>query len=348
VADLLILDDARMDLHDPGPGHPERPGRLRAVREALQGLGAGAGARTPASRTDLGGLARLVHSGGHVERIDGLRGRSARLDPDTAVCPESVEAAWTAVGAAVDLVEALFNGAARRGLALVRPPGHHAEPDRAMGFCLLNNIAIAAAHAIASGRANRVLIVDWDVHHGNGTQSAFYERSDVMYFSVHEWPLFPGTGATHESGAGIGAGATCNAPLPAGAGDDEYLAVFDRVLVPLADRFRPDLVLVSAGFDAHHDDPLGGMRVTTDGFAAMCRRSRRLAEEHAEGRLGLVLEGGYSLPALGRSVRACADALVGPLPRASERPESPVWAPVEGVIAGIVASHPALARRPPT
>ncbi len=315
-----LLFDERMAAHDPGRGHPERPDRLRAVRSALEGAAGEWVAPTPVSREDL----LRVHDAAHVDRILALRGRVAGLDPDTAVSPGSVDAALLAAGAAVQAVDA-----GGRAFALVRPPGHHAVPSRAMGFCLFNNVAVAAARALASGR-RRVLVVDWDVHHGNGTQDAFYDRDDVLFFSTHQFPFYPGTGAAHEQGRGQGEGYTVDVPLPPGLGDGDYAIVFAELLVPIADAFRPDLVLVSAGFDAHRDDPLGGMAVTEEGFAALCGVVRDLADRHAEGRLVLALEGGYDLQGLARSVRACVDVLGGATPpppaRASARGEAALTA----------------------
>jgi acetoin utilization deacetylase AcuC-like enzyme len=241
------------------------------------------------------------------------------LDADTLVSPASVDAAYLAAGAAVDAVDFVCGdppsaGGApmtRHAFALVRPPGHHAERDRAMGFCLFNNIAIAADHAIAECGCKRVLIVDWDVHHGNGTQHAFEDRRDLLVFNTHQQRLFPNTGDLHETGTGEGVGFTVNCPLPPGTSDATYQAIFEYVLTPIADAYKPDLVLVSAGFDAHGDDPLGGMRVTGNGFANLCAIVRGIADRHSRGRLALVLEGGYHLGALVQSVRACVEVLTG-------------------------------------
>jgi acetoin utilization deacetylase AcuC-like enzyme len=196
---------------------------------------------------------------------------------------------------------------AATAFALVRPPGHHAEADRAMGFCLFNNVAVAAAHAIAAYNLKRVLIVDWDVHHGNGTQHTFEIRRDVLFMSTHMWPEYPGTGDFEEVGRGDGAGFSVNVPLAYGMGDADYSAVFEQVLAPIANAYQPELVLVSAGFDAHEADPLGQMRVTARGFARLCALVKDVADRHARGRLALVLEGGYDLRGLAESVRACVD-----------------------------------------
>ena len=216
-----------------------------------------------------------------------------------------------AAGATVAATTAVVRREAACAFVPVRPPGHHAEEERSMGFCLFNNVAIAAAHARAELGCERVLIVDWDVHHGNGTQWAFYDRRDVLFFSVHQFPLYPGSGWVDQVGQGAGLGHTINVPLPPGCGDAEYDAVFREILLPAADAYRPDLVLVSAGFDPHRDDPLASMDVSDEGFARMTATVLSLAEAHAGGRVVLVLEGGYDLAALGRSARRCVEVLIG-------------------------------------
>jgi acetoin utilization deacetylase AcuC-like enzyme len=310
---LLISDPAMID-HDPGSGHPERPERLRAILEDLREQPVqGASFAKPQAATRA--AIERIHSSQYIDQIDALRGKSARLDADTAVSPASVDAAYLAAGTAIMAVEAVIDGTSQGAFALVRPPGHHAERDRAMGFCLFNNMAIAAAHAIAQRGCRRVLIVDWDVHHGNGTQHAFEDRRDVLVFNTHQHRLFPDTGELNESGRGEGEGFTVNCPLPPGMNDATYLAIFQRVLIPIADQYRPDLVLVSAGFDGHRDDPLGGMALTDEGFANLCALVRDIARRHANGRLALILEGGYNLAALARSVRRCVEVLTGAAPR---------------------------------
>ncbi len=218
--------------------------------------------------------------------------------------------ATLAAGAAIAAVDAALDGLAPRSLALVRPPGHHATPTRGMGFCLINSVAVAAAHALARG-LERVLIIDWDVHHGNGTQDAFVESDRILYCSVHQSPLYPGTGAASERGRGRGEGFTLNIPLPPGQGDDVYRRAFDDRLLPAARAYRPELVLVSAGFDAHRADPLAGMRLTEAGFADLARRADDLADGCAGGRLVAVLEGGYDPDALARSVATVLRVLDG-------------------------------------
>ncbi len=329
---MLLITDERMQLHDPGRGHPESPERLRAVAEALDGVSDSTWAKPePASRQQI----ERVHTAEYVDRVERFRGRSGALDPDTTTSPQSVEAAYLAAGAALDAVTEVVSGHYRHAWALVRPPGHHAEADEARGFCLFNNVAIAAAHARDELGSDRVLIVDWDVHHGNGTQHSFYDRDDVLFFSLHRYPFFPGTGAADETGRGAGQGYTVNVPFPGGQGDGDYLAAFEALLVPIADRFAPDLVLVSAGFDAHRRDPLGGMDVTEDGYGAMAAVVQRVAERHADGRVVLLLEGGYDLAALGGSVRRCVEVLNGAPAPAIGSPS----AQGQNVIAGLVDLH---------
>jgi acetoin utilization deacetylase AcuC-like enzyme len=266
-------------------------------------------------------LAR-VHGDGYLTQIAETAGQAVSLDPDTYTSPDSYEIARLAAGAAVDATERVMGGSHRTALALVRPPGHHAERDRAMGFCLYNNVAVAAAHAHTLG-ARRIAIVDYDVHHGNGTQHIFEANPHVLYVSTHQFPYYPGTGAATEVGVGEGVGATINLPLEAGAVDEDYRLVFDEVVVPAMRRFAPDLVLVSAGFDAHQRDPLAGMRLTTPCFAAMTMALRGVAEECCSGRIVLVTEGGYDLQALAASLDAVAAVLAGPV-------AAPEW-PASGI-----------------
>ncbi|MBX5481538.1 MAG: histone deacetylase [Myxococcaceae bacterium] len=305
-APTLVLTDERMLGHDPGAGHPESPRRLHRILEVLKAApipGVQLRAPRPATREEL----LWVHTPAHVDGLERLRGQRAQLDPDTAMSEESWDAALLAAGAAVEAVDAVQSGAFANAFALVRPPGHHAEPDRAMGFCLLNNAAIAAERARRSG-AQRVLVLDWDVHHGNGTQAAFWTRRDVLYVSSHQYPYYPGTGAPGEVGAGEGAGFTVNCALPSGLGDADYGAVFHDLFLPIARAYAPDLVIVSAGFDPHRADPIGGMLVTERGFAAM---ASAVCELTGGSKLVLLLEGGYDLGGLARSVHACAEVLAG-------------------------------------
>ncbi|MBA2665223.1 MAG: histone deacetylase [Bradymonadaceae bacterium] len=304
----LIYFDARMIAHDPGRFHPESPARLEAIEAMLDTLTAAKIDRRQAGEAGREAIER-VHTGAYIDSIDALRGKSAQLDPDTALSAGSVEAAYLAAGAAIEAVTALFAEEHRRAFALVRPPGHHAEAGRAMGFCVFNNIAIAAAHATAQLGCERVLIIDWDVHHGNGTQHSFEERADILVFNTHQHPFYPGTGSVNEVGKGHGAGFNINVPLLAGMGDGDYAAVYEQVLIPIAEHYKPELVLVSAGFDAHYSDPLASMALTTAGFAHLCTVACQIADRHANGRIALCLEGGYDTATLTGCVRACIDVL---------------------------------------
>jgi acetoin utilization deacetylase AcuC-like enzyme len=306
---VALLYDQRFLDHDPGYRHPESPDRLRAIWSDLSARPI-AGTEIVAPREATSEELARVHDPEYVEEILGLRGRAAELDADTAVSAGSIEAALLAAGAAADAVRLVLEGRAQSAFALVRPPGHHAEKTRAMGFCLFNNVALAAAEAHARG-LTRVLCVDWDVHHGNGTQHAFESRRDLLFMSTHQYPFYPGTGHESETGRGAGAGFTVNAPLPAGCGDGDYAAVFAEALLPIADAYQPELVLVSAGFDAHRADPLAEMAVSDEGFAALCGAVQKIAAKHCGGRMVLTLEGGYDLDALARSVRACIAVLAG-------------------------------------
>jgi acetoin utilization deacetylase AcuC-like enzyme len=304
----LLFDPVCLE-HEPGPGHPESPERLAAIwRELTARQIAGTEVVGPprATRAQL----ERVHGAAHVGKLLSLAGRAGALDPDTVISPRSLDAALLAAGAAAEGVSRVLDGRSRGAFALVRPPGHHAESTRAMGFCLFNNVAVAAAEAHARG-VERVLILDWDVHHGNGTQRSFYGRRDVLFASTHQFPFYPGTGDAPETGEGEGEGFTVNAPLAAGCDDGDFAAVFADALLPIADAYAPQLVLVSAGFDAHARDPLGGMEVSTDGFAALCGAVKAIADKHCPGKLVLTLEGGYDLQALAGSVRACVEVLAG-------------------------------------
>jgi acetoin utilization deacetylase AcuC-like enzyme len=303
----LLLTDALFLGHDPGEGHPERIDRLRGIQQELAVLPAGAAWGTCRDATD--GEVDAVHDPALLRTLRAHAGQRAMLDADTLMSPGSFAAAVRAAGACCGLVDALLDRTADNGFALVRPPGHHATRDTAMGFCLLNNVAIAAQHARARG-VERVAIVDWDVHHGNGTEHVFASRPDVLFVSTHRSPFYPGTGPARFVGDGAGAGYTVNVPLPGAMADGDYGAVFADLVVPLLAAYRPGLVLVSAGFDPHERDPMGGMHVTERGFAAMCTALRDVAKA-VQAPLGLVLEGGYDVGGLSRSVRACVEVLCG-------------------------------------
>ncbi len=296
--------------HDPGADHCERPERLEAANQAVDATKEAFVYPDFESATDE--LLLLNHTAGHVDRIRATAGRTFdMLDPDTRTSPRSWEAAILAVGAAVTGVSLLVAGEIDNGFALVRPPGHHAEVDRAMGFCLFNNVAIAARHAIANLGLSRVAIVDWDLHHGNGTQHSFYADPRVLYFSIHQYPYYPGTGAWPETGEGEGDGYTVNVPLSGGQGDQEYAGVFNDILRPILLQYEPELILVSAGFDAYERDPLGGMRVTGHGFGYLARVILQAATAIGHGRVLFCLEGGYSLTGLREGIRAVLDEMCG-------------------------------------
>lgn len=290
--------------------YPEHPGRLTAIMDLLErkpiaGVQFKDGAK--ATRTQLG----RVHTSGYLEDIFSLDGKRAWLDVDTtAVSPGSVKAATAAAGTAIKAVEAVVSGYTQSAFALVRPPGHHAEPVRARGFCLFNNIAVAAAHAQVKLGCRRVLIVDWDAHHGNGTQEIFWADPEVLFFDIHRAaPFYPGSGHLEEVGAGLGEGFIVNVPLPEDAGDIAYEKAFREILIPAADWFEPELVLVSAGFDPHRNDL--ALNLTYDGFAALTAIVQGIADKHCKGRLALVLEGGYNLESLSNGVYAILEVLAG-------------------------------------
>ena len=306
---LTIFTSDRFADHLNPPGHPERLERaevMQVVASEFRQRGGDVRAPTPATEEELA----RVHDREHISLIAETAGRATALDADTFTSPDSYEVALLAAGAAIASVDHVLESTGRRALAMVRPPGHHAERNRAMGFCLFNNIAIAAAHARARGLA-RVAIVDYDVHHGNGTQWRFYDDPSVLFISSHQYPYYPGTGAATETGTGKGAGFTVNLPLEAGATDADYDLAFDTVALPVLRQFRPELILISAGFDALADDPLGGMRVTADGFARLTAMIVAIADECCEGRVVAITEGGYDLGGLASCLRAVIPVLAG-------------------------------------
>lgn len=302
-------------------GHPESPQRLEAILQVLEdtGLLKQMTPLVPQPATDEQLLA--VHSQKHLDKIRAAHEHGGMmLDADTFLGERSREAAYLAAGAAVGAVDAAMGGRVDAAFALVRPPGHHATLDLAMGFCIFNNVAVAAQHALDRYGLERVLIVDFDVHHGNGTQDIFYESPNVLYFSTHRYPFYPGSGHWHDVGLGSGAGATINVPLPHSIGDKMYARVFDDLLYPAAERFRPQLVLVSAGYDAHWSDPLGAlMLLTTSGYGYLSRVLTSIARDFCDGRIVFILEGGYNLDALGHAVAATIGAVLG-----QDDPDDPV------------------------
>jgi acetoin utilization deacetylase AcuC-like enzyme len=291
------------------PGHPERPERLRALEAEMRGhdwFGCAVVDAPAASRAAL----EAVHAPAHVDFVEALCARGGGfIDQDTAAVPATWEAALHAAGGAVALVDALLGGEARSGVSALRPPGHHAEPDRAMGFCFFDSVAVAARHATREHGLSRVLILDWDVHHGNGTEAIFRAASDVLFVSIHEWPLYPGTGAASSVGTGEGEGFTVDLPVPGGSGDRVWRSLAEHVGAALVREWSPELVLVSAGFDAHRDDPLATCTVSEAGFAGMTASLRRACDA-VGAPMGLVLEGGYDLGALAHSMAALMPVLV--------------------------------------
>ncbi len=306
--DVLLVFSERFGGHATPAGHPERPARATVMAAVAQRWADGGGAVAAPAPAPVDALLR-VHDQLHLDTVAGTAGRRVRLDADTFTAPDSEEVARLAAGAAIRAVEHALAGAT--SVAFVRPPGHHAERDRAMGFCLYNNVAVAAAHALSRG-LDRVAVVDYDVHHGNGTQWMFYDDPRVLYISLHQYPFYPGTGAAGDVGRDGGAGFTVNVPLEAGAGDADYGLVFDTAVAPILEAYGPDLLLVSAGYDAHDRDPLGGMRVSTGGYARMDGVLRGVAERCCGGRLAVVTEGGYDLDALEACLAGTLDVLAAP------------------------------------
>ncbi len=330
VYDPLYLE------HDQA-GHPENSRRLQRTMQHLQDAGFLQRLTSVQSRDASIDEISSVHNPGYIARLqDVAKGGGGWLDGDTYVAPRSYAAALRAAGGLLSAVQGVLSGEFDNAFALVRPPGHHALPGRGMGFCLFNNVAIAAQYALREWHLERVLIVDFDLHHGNGTQDIFYATPEVLYFSTHQYPYYPGSGHWQEAGRGAGQGYTVNVPLPAGVGDAGYQRVFGEILAPAAQRYQPQLILASAGYDAHWTDPLGMMQLSVSGFASLTRRLTSLARELCGGQLVLTLEGGYSLEALPLCIGATFSVLLGdadiddplgPSPKA----ESPVASVIESV-----------------
>ena len=299
--------------HDMGPGHPESPNRLRAIMQQLEESGTAARLTRIEPRRAEEEWITQIHSPSYVASLNRQAPTNGRvsLDPDTSLGPGSLHAAYMAAGGVLAAVDAIMANQVEHVFCAVRPPGHHAEAGRAMGFCLFNNVAIAARYVQKKYGLTRVLIVDWDVHHGNGTQHSFDEDPSVLFFSTHQYPHYPGTGRGTDRGKGIGEGFTINVPMEAGEGDEEYHAIFLKSLVPAADAFKPEFVIISAGFDAHKDDPLASMGLTEAGYADLTNIVAGIAKCHAKGRILSSLEGGYQLTALAASVEAHVNTLVG-------------------------------------
>jgi acetoin utilization deacetylase AcuC-like enzyme len=304
--------DSRVKKHDTGPGHPEQPARFSAVLNRLETSGFLQDLIRLESRVVTDDELALVHTREYIGLVERevAQNRRQLSTGDTAISAQSTEAARLAAGCALSAIDAVFSGTVQNAFCAVRPPGHHASSARGMGFCLFNNIAIAARYAQQRHSAERVVIADWDVHHGNGTQDIFYEDGSTLFFSTHQSPWYPGTGDATERGIGDGAGKTINCPLPAGSGGTEILGAFRQVLLPAAQAFRPDLVLISAGFDSRIGDPLGQFLLSDDDFRELTRMMMDLAMQHCDGRLVSILEGGYSLTGLANAAEAHVQTLL--------------------------------------
>ncbi|MDH4161240.1 MAG: histone deacetylase [Nitrospirota bacterium] len=313
---LAIIKDERYLDHQPGDFHPESPDRLRIIHRLIDQEFKDLPRIEPRLATE--NELALVHDPFYIQRVAETDGKTfTQLDPDTGLSSRSYQIARLAAGGLLQAVDVLVSRPSSlvspsSVFAFVRPPGHHAEQDRAMGFCLFNNIAIAAEYAVQKHGLQRVLIIDWDLHHGNGTQHAFYDRSDILFFSSHQYPHYPGSGRFDEVGGGSGEGFTVNTPFPAGFGDEEYISVYSRILRPIALEYKPQLVLVSAGFDPYVKDPLGGMQVTGNGFGNLATIAREIADAACGGRVLITLEGGYNPEGLTEGVRSVLQAMTGP------------------------------------
>jgi acetoin utilization deacetylase AcuC-like enzyme len=306
-----IVVDARYQEHYTGRNHPERPARigtLLTLVETYQRSGMKRFEPRPATPEELA----LIHDPAHIGRVAATAEKDYfAFDADTPVSSQSYATALLATGGLLTVLEAIMTHEVDNGFALVRPPGHHAERNRAMGFCLFNSAAIGAQYLREKFGLQRVLVMDWDLHHGNGTQHSFYDDPGILYVSTHQYPYYPGTGAAEEAGQGQGEGYTVNLPIPAGWGDREYQELFQGVVDPICRQFKQQFVLISAGFDAHARDPLGGLAVTEEGFAALARILLRIAGDHAQGRCAAILEGGYDLEGLQQSVMRVLDEMAG-------------------------------------
>jgi len=310
MSKTIILKDERCIDHITTPGHPESPQRLKSIYGMLKENDMKGRFEEVSPRMATKEEISLNHDQKYIDMIENTAGRSfTSLDGDTNTSARSWEAALLAVGAVLDGVDMIMEQKADNGFALVRPPGHHAEASRAMGFCLFNNIAVGAHYLLKKHGVKKVFIIDWDIHHGNGTQNSFYSNPEVFYFSTHQYPYYPGTGAEDERGTGEGAGYTLNVPLPGGQGDDDYLNIFQEVLGPAISKFSPEFILVSAGYDTYFRDPLGTMKVTENGFYRMTEFLKKIAIDDCNGRLFLALEGGYHIEGITESVKQTILAL---------------------------------------
>ena len=311
-SDTGIVRDIRYYNHETSAFHPESPKRLEAIYKMLESPEMKGKFKLieprPATHDEIG----MIHESWYIDAVAKTAGKAhTYLDPDTETSPESYETALLAAGGFLNAIDAAVAGDVKNGFAFVRPPGHHAEADRAAGFCLFNNVAIGAMHAIKKHQMKKVLVVDWDLHHGNGTQHSFYADPRIIYFSTHQYPYYPGTGGVQEIGTGAGKGYTINVPLRTGPGDNEYVKIFRTILQPVALEFKPDIVLLSAGFDIYYKDPLGGMKVTPRGFACLSRVLLDIAEACCDGRFVVTLEGGYHIGGLTDSCKTVLNEMKG-------------------------------------
>lgn len=341
---MLVVEDPRFQDHQGPEGHPESPARLVAVSEALkqwEGHAPGSLERVaPRAASDEEILS--VHTDDHLRGVEAAMKRApGNLDADTFISPQSFDVARLAAGSCVDLALRVAAGESTQAFAALRPPGHHAESDRAMGFCLFNGVAIAARALQKQAGIDRILILDWDVHHGNGTQHSFEGERDILYVSCHQFPFYPGTGAAGEAGTGMGIGSTLNIPMPAGCGDYEYIAVFQHLFAPAVLEFDPDFILVSCGFDAHEADPLGSMGLTQTGYFALTQIVREVAETVCNGRLAYILEGGYAARGLGEGTLAVLDAMLQESPESllSNRLEVPDGSNLADIVRAVKNVH---------
>lgn len=335
---IHVIEDTRFRDHRSPHGHPERPERLAAVSQAIARFGDRIEHLDP-QLADPGAILR-VHERSLVEHVERTVVQApAHLDPDTFVSPESLEVARLAAGSTVAIARAVARREIDTGIAAVRPPGHHAEADRAMGFCIFNNVAVAARALQEEEGVGKLLILDWDVHHGNGTQHSFYTDPSILYLSTHQYPHYPGTGAFDEIGAGPGEGATVNVPMPARCGDAEYVGALSRVLVPVAQAFAPEMILVSCGFDAHRDDPLASMQLSGAGYRDMTHIVRALADDLCGGRLAFVLEGGYSPSGLDEGTSGVIGALLDDAPALPDVPDLEPGSMLRALVRGVENAH---------
>ncbi len=307
-----IVKDERYIDHRPGAGHPESHHRLEVIYDMLEEPDMkGLFPKVPVRRAAMDELT-LVHTSEYINLVKSTAGKDfSRLDMDTTTSSGSCEAALLAAGGLCEAISMVIAGGLDNAFALVRPPGHHAEKDGGMGFCLFNNVAVGARYAQESHNLKRILIIDWDLHHGNGTQHSFEDDPSILYFSSHQYPYYPGTGGHHEVGRGSGEGYTVNVPLSTGYGDGEYAGIFEKIVTPVALEFNPDLILVSAGFDIYENDPLGGMKVTPKGFAGLTNSIIETAAACCDGKVVFTLEGGYDLTGLRDSVKEVLKEMAG-------------------------------------